>query len=281
MINQFEKFLEMRGLADNTKYAYVRAINQFEDFIRKDLRRATLSDVDDFIWSLRRKGNKHTTINLKLNGIKRFYKFLERKDGLNENTKKILTIELLPTKTVEREIIGEEEVRMMLDQMEDERNQAILAILFNTGMRVSEVAKLNKKNFTEKTDMVKVRIVNSKRNKSRNVFMNYYYYPYVKNYMDSHSNRRGMVFISKTDGTSIVPDTINELVNKFSFKLLGKKMSVHDYRASCFTFMYRQGVDIYTIAKIAGHSNIQTTKNYINAKDSDVADKALKAFYKG
>ena len=109
--------------------------------------------------------------------------------------------------------------------------------------------------------------------------MNYFYYNFVKEYMESHTNRRGKVFISKIDGTGLAHDTINRRVKAFSRELLGKELTTHDYRASCFTHMYRQGVDIFTIAKWAGHSSIETTKSYIEADELDIVSKTRGAFY--
>lgn len=55
---------------------------------------------------------------------------------------------------------------------------------------------------------------------------------------------------------------------------LPKQLTPHALRRTCFTYLYRKGVDITTIARIAGHSSVDTTmKHYIHVSTRDILDK--------
>lgn len=288
-IQEFEEYIESRGLAESTINAYVRAIKDFKMYVHKPLHKATTEDVDTWVRSMQGKGLKHRTINLKINGVKRFYRFLKRRGQSTQEIEGILETELLRIPDIQREVITEDEILVALDNMEDDRNKAILAILFRTGLRAREVINLRKRNFTEKEDYVAINVVNTKGGKNRQVFMDYFYYEFVKEYMYSHHNAGGWVIISsekwtgydKADDLSLSYDRFRRLVKSFSKEYLGRELTPHDFRASCFTHLYRQGVDIYTIAKLAGHSSIETTKKYIYADEHDIVGKSIDAFKGG
>ena len=51
---------------------------------------------------------------------------------------------------------------------------------------------------------------------------------------------------------------------------IDKKISSHSLRHSCLTQMIKDGVDLRTVQKIAGHKNINTTAGYIKILDADI-----------
>lgn len=283
MLEEFKRYLKIKGLADATITAYMTGIKQFKSYIQKSLRNANLRDIDDFIWFYRGKGSKNTTLNLKLNAIKRFYKWLKRTEEVSYDIERILEYESLPTKDVERQIIDEGQIRLLLDMVDEPRDKAMIAILFNCGLRVSELQGLKKHNFIDKIDekgYVVVKIVRSKNDKNRNVYMTPYYYQFVKDYMYSHHNPQSKVFTRLDSPTEPLVNlkTMIERVKKLTKEILGVELTPHDFRASCFTHLYRKGVDIYSIAELAGHSSIETTRGYIQADEQDVVSKTLGAF---
>ena len=284
MLQEFIDYLEMRQKSESTISSYKRAIKDFRRFINKPLLKAKITDVDGYVAFKRQQGNKNTTINVKLNGIKRFYKLMERNHGIGRETRKIINYELLNVVETERDVLDEDDVMYMLDELEDKRGKALLAVMFQTGMRISELVNLKKHNIWEREEFVIVNITKSKRNKTRKVFMNHYYYSFVKDYLKNRKGKSKYIFITSKNRNpeySYQPFSTNKLrqrVVEISENILGKRVLPHDYRASCFTYLHKKGVDIYTIAEIAGHDNIQTTKRYIYSDDEDTAMKALAAF---
>ena len=144
----------------------------------------------------------------------------------------------------------------------------------NNDDNIDELVKLNKASFVEKDDYVVVKVKDAKGKKDREVYMSYKYYKYVKAYMSTHSNPA--LFVSQR-GTRISERQAGVVINSIS-DVIGKELTPHDYRASCLTYMYEQGVDINTIADIAGHENIQTTRGYIQANEKETSKRALSAF---
>ena len=104
--------------------------------------------------------------------------------------------------------------------------------------------------------------------------MNYEYYKYVEEYI-SHSEGDALI-TKERNGERLKTRQLGYVIESLSDNL-DKRLTPHDYRASCFTHLHRKGVDIYTISKIAGHSSIEITESYINEDEEDLS-KALEAF---
>ena len=271
-MEEFKNYLtNTRGFSENTITSYLTAIRQFKEWLDCPLEEANINDLDDWVNSLKRRGRKHTTLNLKINAVKSWRKFYERNGGDHNN---IVDKELYRVKETTRDIVREKEVKVLLDTLDSPRKKAMLAILFNCGLRKSELVKLNKASFVEKDDYVVVKVKDAKGKKDREVYMSYKYYKYVKAYMSTHSNPA--LFVSQR-GTRISERQAGVVINSIS-DVIGKELTPHDYRASCLTYMYEQGVDINTIADIAGHENIQTTRGYIQANEKETSKRALSAF---
>jgi len=64
-----------------------------------------------------------------------------------------------------------------------------------------------------------------------------------------------------------VQTIVKTTANKLGFK---KKISSHSLRHSCLTQLIKDGVDLRTVQKIAGHKNINTTAGYIKIMDTDI-----------
>lgn len=272
-IDKFTNYLKQsRGFADNTVKSYTRAVKQFQNAIDKDLENADIEDIDWFVQHLLGKGNKPTTVNLKINAIKSYYSYIRRTTG-EVNT--ILNRELLRIQQgKKREILTENEVKELLKGLDKKRLKAMISILFQSGLRIGELVDLNRENIEEKEEYVKIKVKKAKGKKTRYVYMDYYYYTYVKNYLKTH--KETPVFISKFNKRLGKRQAMKDI--KKAGKMIGKDISPHDLRASCFTYLYQQGMDIYSIAEIAGHSNIQTTQRYIKADEKTLSEKTLQAF---
>lgn len=75
-------------------------------------------------------------------------------------------------------------------------------------------------------------------------------------------------------GTSYSVKGVEYLFHKYT-KAVGvyrKGLSLHALRRSCLTFLYNQGVDIFVLREISGHSNVQTLKHYLNVSSEKLKE---------
>jgi site-specific recombinase XerD len=154
------------------------------------------------------------------------------------------------------------------------RNKAMISIMLNCGLRVSEVANIRPSdiNLTKGT----LRIINGKGGKDRGLAMPEYTQELLKRWKDIRP--KGEYFFTTLDGQKISIRYIHAFISRYAKKAnIDKKISPHTLRHSYATEFYRRTKDIETLRKILGHSDISTTTIYITLANIEV-EKSMKAF---
>lgn len=160
------------------------------------------------------------------------------------------------------------------------RDKAILELLFSTGMRVSELADLEREDINLKKDEFSVK---GKGGKIRVVFLSPQAKESLATYLKArqdmseglfvrHDRARGKI---ETD-EKLTPRSIQRLIQKYS-RIAGitKKVSPHTMRHSFATDLLASGADIRSVQAMLGHASITTTQVYTH-----ITDKRLRDIYK-
>ena len=158
----------------------------------------------------------------------------------------------------------------------DVRNNAILHLFLNCGLRLSEVSNLNISDIDLKEN--KFRII-GKGNKERIGYLNEKTKLALEEYLKLRNEMKvksEALFLSnynkRLSNTSI--KRIVQIAYLLS-KLDEKKYSAHTLRHTCATLLYRAGIHIKTIQAILGHIRIDTTEIYTHLYNKDVEDAML------
>ncbi len=173
------------------------------------------------------------------------------------------------------------------------RDKTILELLFSTGLRVSELAKLKK----ERVNLDKEEFtITGKGGKSRVVFLSEQAKYWLKKYLTARQDLNPYLFIShdkKTKNTQLVkikkggkkiesvdqpltPRSIQRLVQKYALVAgITKPVTPHTLRHSYATDLLQNGADIRSVQTMLGHSSITTTQIYTH-----ITDRELKNIYK-
>ena len=159
------------------------------------------------------------------------------------------------------------------------RNRAILAVMLNMGLRVSEVSNLRPGdvNLTKN----KLRIVAGKGNVDRDLAIPFYTAELLRTWKDKKptgseyffciiKNRKEGEFASKT-GSKLSIRGIQVFVKRYAVRAgIAKNISPHTLRHTYATQYYKQTKDIETLRRILGHADISTTTIYITLANIDV-----------
>jgi len=159
------------------------------------------------------------------------------------------------------------------------RNLAILRIMLNMGLRVSEVANLKPGNINLVNQ--KLRVVEGKGKKDRDLIIplsvvdtlkewkkrkpkdTKYFFTTIKNRKDSK--------FASSRGRKLSVRNIQAMVEKYTKRAdIIKKVTPHTLRHTFATEYYRQTKDIETLRLILGHADISTTQIYITLANIDV-----------
>ena len=181
-------------------------------------------------------------------------------------------------------ILDQEEARTLLSipnkrYITGLRNLAILKIMLNMGLRVSEVANLQPGsiNLTNR----KLRVVNGKGSKDRDLIIpveiidilkewkqkkpknSKYFFTVIKNRKEGKFN--------STKGSKLSVRNIQAMIEKYTKRAgINKRITPHTCRHTFATEYYRQTKDIETLRRILGHTDISTTQIYITLANIDV-----------
>ena len=291
---QYLEYLEIeKGRSLKTVKNYDRYISLFLNFSKiKSPCEITLEKVRSFRIDLNRKENgkkglekktlNKNTQNYYLIALRSFLKYLSKNDIKTLAPEKI---ELAKTSMRELDLISRSDFEKLMtpekitdkNKLEVFKEQAILELLYSTGLRVSELCALSSDCNINAEEMS----IRGKGEKIRIVFISEKARECVKRYLDLRAEkfRNGeskilceALFLTKA-GERIHPRAVQRLLKKRS-KIAGisKNVTPHTIRHYFATDLLQNGADIRSVQMLLGHASINTTQVYTNLSDKFLKD---------
>lgn len=222
----------------------------------------------------------------KLASVRSFFKYLFNHDMLSSNVASKVPTPKLHNKDIVR--LEKDEVERMLDAVARpttfterqkeynkntyERDNAIVTLFLGTGIRISELVGLNVDDFDFSQNAFKV------TRKGGNQAILYFsdevadaleFWLAKRNSLDLEEDEKAM-FISLRN-KRICVRAVENLVKKFAKESAPlKKISPHKLRSTFGTNLYRETKDIYIVADVLGHKDVNTTKRHYAAISEDM-----------
>ena len=222
----------------------------------------------------------------KLASVRSFFKYLFNHDMLSSNVASKIQTPKLHTKEIIR--LEKDEVSRMLDAVVDpttfserqkkynkntfERDNAIVTLFLGTGIRISELVGLNVEDFDFSQNAFKVTRKGGNQAilyYSREVYDAMQLWLKKRETLDLAPNENAM-FVS-LQNRRICTRAVENLVKKFAKEGSPlKKISPHKLRSTFGTNLYRETKDIYIVADVLGHKDVNTTKKHYAAINEDM-----------
>jgi len=222
-------------------------------------------------------------------GLRAFLRYLARKGIKSLAPEKI---DLPKTESRSLKFLSREQVERLLEmpnlqKIEGLRDRAILEVLFSTGLRVSEMMKLDR----DKIDLKQREFgIIGKGRRPRVVFLTERAAVWLDRYMKSREDANKPLWIrlsgKKADPTSssekmrLTVRSIQRIVEKYRLMAgLPVKVSPHVLRHSFATSLLQNGADLRSVQEMLGHKNVSTTQIYThvtNPQLKQIHDKFLK-----
>lgn len=304
LITDFLEYLELeRNASQLTIKNYDHYLKRFLDFSRLAKRASDIDPKDIDLNMVRKyrlylsrwndpktkKPLKRVTQNYFMIALRAFLRYLARIDIQTLSPEKV---ELGDTDASPLKILDDSHLKSLLDAPDTHRknglrDRAILETLFSTGLRVSELASLNRD--TINLTRGEFGIV-GKGGKERVVFLSDSAANWLDKYLQVRKDTFKPLFIrfqGKLDPTNggeamrLTPRSIERIVEKY-VKALGLpvKATPHTLRHSFATDLLINGADIRSVQEMLGHSNISTTQIYTHVTNAHLKD-VHKAFHSG
>ena len=267
-VSDFVSFLQAQGKSTHTIVAYKRDLIQLVEFLAKvgkmQAEEVTTADIEAFISSLGAKQYRAKSIARKLNAIKGFFKWSRQKSL-------IATDPAIPVPHPKYElglprILSTLEYRALRDAARrDSRTRAIVELLLQTGIRISDLAALSLSDIRKNEAIVNGRQI-PLTGAARAALDEY-----LKTRQETTSKN---VFITKT-GRPLLIRNIRASIERYFTEAGIENATVNDLRNTFIVHQLEAGVDLLTISRIVGHKRLATTERYLvlakekNGKKSD------------
>ena len=266
----------------HTITAYRRDLDAFVEFLGQYYGSAewTWGGVDrlairGFMGHLTRRGLGKRTVGRTLSAVRSFYKFLHRNERVEANPARSLQTpkrdKYLPAYLDRAQIdllFQMAEARAWEGRFVDVRNLAILELFYSTGLRLSELAGINRTDLDLVSQQLKVR---GKGRKERIVPVGDHAQLALRNYESKRDELtrslggkvdRTAYFLSRT-GTRIGVRAVQLVVTKFLHEIdEDAGLSVHSLRHTFATHLLDAGADLRAVQELLGHASIATTQIY-------------------
>ncbi|MCM3138004.1 tyrosine recombinase XerC [Bacillus safensis] len=283
LVHLFIEYLQIeKNYSALTISGYTEAIEEFVRFMNiqgiDGFEEVSYQDTRIYLTEAYEKGLTRRTISKKVSALRSFYKFLLREQLVKENP--FLLVSLPKQDKRIPSFLYEEELKELFTVSDvstplGQRNQAILELLYATGMRVSELCSLKESDLDLSMDTV---LVHGKGSKQRYVPFGSYAHKAIITYLedgrqklkskgkdraDAHVflNQRGAPLTDR--GVRFI---LTELMKKASGTL---HIHPHMLRHTFATHLLNEGADLRSVQELLGHSNLSSTQVYTHvSKDS-------------
>ncbi|MTK08634.1 MAG: tyrosine-type recombinase/integrase [Hungatella sp.] len=230
--------------------------------------------------------NKERGIMRKISSLKSFYNYYYRNERLQNNPAALIQLPKLHEKEIIR--LDVDEVALLLDEVEKGesltekqkayhektkvRDLALLTLLLGTGIRVSECVGLDLNDIDFKNGGIRIHRKGGKEvtvyfgSEVEDALLDYLE---ERNQMIPEGGSENALFLSMQK-KRIAVRSVENLVKKYSRLVTPlKKITPHKLRSTYGTALYKETGDIYLVADVLGHSDVNTTKKHYAALEDE------------
>lgn len=273
--------LRSKGRAEATVIAYSKDIQQLIEYIEVKHNIVLAHEVqkvhvEAFLSDLSEKSYTKKTISRKINAIKTFFKHLMSKNIIETDPAMLITHPKL-TPNAPR-ILSKIEYRALRDTVKDDvRTKAIVEILLQTGIKISELASIQLSHITfgENGKSGNLLVPGSANGLNRNIPLNGVAQDSIKNYLEIRpKSKTENLFVTKT-GKSLLVRNIRATLDRYFKQIQLENVTVNDLRHTFVAEHLKRGASVLLVSKIAGHKRLTTTENYlkyIDRKESGLSE---------
>lgn len=259
-------YFELKGTPESSRESYFRRMQAFITFIHnqnKGIDDITEADIQQYVLHLKHEKKLSAgTINNYISGIRWFYTVILEKEW---SARKIPRMKQIPAFPV---VPAKSDVLMLINATTNMKYKAILALLYGSGLRVSEVAKLKISDICSKS--MRVRVEKAKHNTNRYTILSTTALDILRKYFKASFSPKAFqpddwLFPGRKQGEHINIKSIKNILIKLRNSLqINQNISAHTLRHGFAAHSLEDGVDPIFIQQMLGHKHLQTTLAYLH-----------------
>ena len=265
-----------KGLSNNTVKAYEADISSFFQWLdNEDLKYKNLQEdhINQYISFLFQRKMRSSSVNRKISSIKSFYIFLVKRNFVKNSP-----LNDLVTPKQEKylpESMSEAEVDKLLNSPDvsnkiENRDKAMIEMLYATGMRISELVNLKITDVDMKRCVVKVF---GKGSKERLVPFGETALDSLKSYLNNRERSSSKEIFLSNRGKKMTRVAFWQRVKVYLIREnLKNSISPHTLRHAFATHLINRGADLRSVQLLLGHSDLSTTQIYTHIAKQRLSD---------
>ena len=265
-----------KGLSNNTVKAYEADISSFFQWLdNEDLKYKNLQEdhINQYISFLFQRKMRSSSVNRKISSIKSFYIFLVKRNFVKNSP-----LNDLVTPKQEKylpESMSEAEVDKLLNSPDvankiENRDKAMIEMLYATGMRISELVNLKITDVDMKRCVVKVF---GKGSKERLVPFGETALDSLKSYLNNREQSSSKEIFLSNRGKKMTRVAFWQRVKVYLIREnLKNSISPHTLRHAFATHLLNRGADLRSVQLLLGHSDLSTTQIYTHIAKQRLSD---------
>lgn len=265
IIKRYKACLFIAGKSPKTIEQYERTVKKLFRALQKNYTDMTVSDLRYFLAIEKSRGISNRTLENTRVTISAFFSWLLEEELINKNPcKPIKPIKCEKKVRLPFSSVDLDEIRLACNTTKE---RAIIEFLLATGVRVSELCSIYLSDINFETMSIKVR--NGKGSKQRTVYMNELAKTHLCNYLDSREYDGQCLFYNKLK-TPLCAGGVRHILKTLEERSGVENIHPHRFRRTFATGLANRGMEIQEIAKLLGHSNINTTLEYVYTSDERI-----------
>jgi len=283
ILNWVEAFLldrKARGYSKGTIYFYKMKLQLFNNYCNihqlNEIQQISPTFIRSYLLNLENTSHNPGGIHACYRALKTFLKWYAIENDLDNWDNPIDKVKVKNPNNQPLNPVDIEAVRAILDtcrqSVVDIRDRAIILMLLDTGMRISELLALEHENINPTTGVIQ--ILHGKGGKFRTVYIGRKTRNALRRYL-SKTTKEGKLFITDY-GEPATYTTIRDMLKRRAEKASVDTPTPHQFRRYFALSMLRNGVDIFTLQLLMGHSDLQILRRYLKQDNRDLSEAHIK-----
>jgi site-specific recombinase XerD len=266
-------YLPARNYAFRTRKEYSNDLGELVEFLEKigvsRVGDVALNHLERYLAYLDQKGHAGATRKRKTVAIRTFFGFLMQEGYVSNDVSKRLITPYAEYKLPR--VLTRAEYQRLIDACAgNPRDTAIVVLLLQTGIRLSELVRLTfadvdlPEGDIADQDFGQLRILGGGGRKDRIVPLNSKTCQALRDYLKAQPNGQFHSFFHNKDGGVLGPRGIQKMLHKYFTQTVIYGASVHSLRHTFGTHHAAKGTNIKTIQEVMGHRDVRNTEVYLS-----------------
>lgn len=259
-ILQLKQEMKLRRFSDKTVKTYLYYITEILNHTSKNPKTINTQDVRNYLEKLANSGKSSSTLNTAYSALKFYFEKILRR-------KFFITIPRAKKSKTLPEVFSKNEIKKILATIQNVKHKLTLALMYSSGLRVSEVTNVRVGDLDFENNILKVKL--AKGAKGRITILSKKIVCVLKKYV-KNKEAENYVFESVRGGKlseRSVQKIFTQALKKSKIK---KEASCHSLRHSFATHLLESGTDIRYIQELLGHKRLETTQIYTKVANNRI-----------